>query len=63
MFFRRVVFGGLVAAFLAPAADGAETITNSIGMKLVLVPAGEFMMGASEDAATTLQRFPYAGES
>ncbi len=32
-------------------------------MKLVLVPAGEFMMGASEDAATTLQRFPYAGES
>ena len=25
-----------------------ETITNSIGMKLVLIPAGEFMMGSPE---------------
>ena len=30
-----------------PAAPSpAETITNSIGMKLTLIPAGEFTMGA-----------------
>ncbi len=28
---------------------GPETITNGIGMKLVLVPAGEFMMGSSQE--------------
>ena len=36
----------------APARDAAfeteKTITNSIGMKLVLIPAGEFMMGSPE---------------
>ncbi len=30
-----------------PAAT--KTITNSIGMKLVLIPAGEFLMGSPED--------------
>ncbi|MFN0197778.1 MAG: formylglycine-generating enzyme family protein [Planctomycetaceae bacterium] len=29
-------------------ADGGKTIMNSIGMKLVLIPAGEFMMGSSD---------------
>jgi formylglycine-generating enzyme required for sulfatase activity len=36
-----------------------EVITNSIGMKLVAIPAGEFLMGAEEDRADTLNRFPY----
>jgi formylglycine-generating enzyme required for sulfatase activity len=29
-----------------PAAGNAKAITNSIGMKLVLIPAGKFMMGS-----------------
>jgi sulfatase modifying factor 1 len=36
-----------------------EATTNSIGMKLVLIPAGEFMAGAEEDLAVTLNQFPY----
>jgi len=35
-------------------------ITNSIGMNLVEIPAGEFRMGAEEDHADTLKRFPYS---
>ncbi len=30
------------------AVQPAKTITNSIGMKMLLIPAGEFMMGAAE---------------
>ncbi|HVX13155.1 MAG TPA: formylglycine-generating enzyme family protein [Pirellulales bacterium] len=45
------------------SAMAAETVTNSIGMKLVLVPGGEFMMGASEDLAKSMARFPYAKAS
>jgi len=43
-------------------ADQAEldAITNSIGMKLVRIPAGEFMMGAEEDRDATMAAFPYA---
>src|SRR6266550_7674444 len=44
------------------SADQAEpeVITNSIGMKLVRIPAGEFMMGAEEDRDATMAAFPYA---
>ena len=44
------------------SADKAEpdVITNSIGMKLVRTPAGEFMMGAEEDQDATMSAFPYA---
>jgi formylglycine-generating enzyme len=31
-------------------AGGKQQITNSIGMKLTLIPAGEFMMGSGESA-------------
>ncbi len=34
----------------APAGPAAETITNSIGIKLILIPEGEFMMGSSKSA-------------
>ena len=33
---------------LPPTTKTIETTTNSIGMKLVLIPAGEFMMGSPE---------------
>ena len=39
---------------------GVEPTTNSIGMKLVPIPAGEFMMGAEEDRTAVLNQFPYA---
>ena len=52
---------GTVLLVLSPshAVVGAETITNGIGMKLVLVPAGEFMMGSEESRTDTLNYFPY----
>ena len=43
----------------AVRASEPEVITNSIGMNLVAIPAGEFMMGAEEDRADTLNKFPY----
>ena len=33
--------------------------TNSLGMTLVLVPAGEFLMGAEEEPGATMRAFPY----
>ena len=35
------------------AVGGKKQITNSIGMKLVLIPAGEFKMGSGESAEAT----------
>jgi formylglycine-generating enzyme len=35
----------------------AKTITNSIGMKLVLIPEGEFMMGGQETAEELVRSF------
>jgi formylglycine-generating enzyme len=53
----------LVFALVRPpeirGKEPAKQITNSIGMKLVLIPAGEFMMGAEEDRGDTLKFFPY----
>jgi len=39
------------------AASGTNQITNSIGMKLTLVPSGEFMMGSGESAEETAAFF------
>ncbi len=39
------------------AASGEERITNSIGMKLMLIPSGEFMMGSKESAEETVAFF------
>jgi formylglycine-generating enzyme required for sulfatase activity len=45
------------------AAGGKKQITNSIGMKLTLIPAGEFMMGSGESAEDTAAFFnKYYGE-
>ena len=38
-------------------AGGKKQITNSIGMKLVLIPAGEFKMGSGESAEDTAAFF------
>ncbi|MCY2987601.1 MAG: SUMF1/EgtB/PvdO family nonheme iron enzyme [Planctomycetota bacterium] len=39
-------------------APTSETLTNSIGMKLVLIPAGEFMMGSPESPEQLTKAFP-----
>ena len=39
-----------------------EVITNSIGMKLVLIPAGEFMMGSRESAESIERTFGQPAE-
>ena len=31
------------------AQEPGKTITNSIGMRLTLIPAGEFLMGSPDD--------------
>lgn len=42
----------------APEPDSAaKVITNSIGMKLVMIPAGEFMMGGGEPAERIVADF------
>lgn len=59
------MFGaGVLLLVLSPsrAVRGVETITNSIHMKLALVPAGEFMMGGEESRTDTLNRFPYGDD-
>jgi sulfatase modifying factor 1 len=69
MLFRSLVASArcwlfLVAAsaWAAAPADGPQReLTNSIGLKLVLIPAGEFRMGAVESAEAVVQRFPGYG--
>jgi hypothetical protein len=61
---RRFVarFALTIAALLGISLESvpaAEEITNSIGMKLVLIPEGEFLMEAEEDRSDTLNDFPY----
>jgi formylglycine-generating enzyme required for sulfatase activity len=36
----------VLAALPAPSEDGDKVITNSVGMKLTLIPAGKFLMGS-----------------
>ncbi len=56
-----VISFGKTANQQSHSADRAEpdVITNSIGMKFVRIPAGEFMMGAEEDRGVTMDAFPY----
>ena len=54
---RRIIYVCLIIAFLVltvpsgslQPSEQAKEMTNSIGMKLVLIPPGEFMMGSPED--------------
>jgi len=53
-----VALGSLtLAAAAEPEAGKTKQITNSIGMKLTLVPPGEFLMGSAESAADTAAFF------
>jgi formylglycine-generating enzyme required for sulfatase activity len=45
------------AAEPTPTTAPPKQITNSIGMKLTLVPSGEFMMGSKESAAAAVAFF------
>ena len=44
----------------APAAE--REIVNSIGMRLVRIPAGEFLMGCEEPVERLLRAFPRAAQ-
>lgn len=49
----------MLATCPARADDAApRTVVNSIGMRLVEIPAGEFMMGSGEDGAAIVAAFP-----
>jgi len=49
--------GGKVGSVAHERASGEKQITNSIGMKLMLIPSGEFMMGSDESAEETAAFF------
>jgi formylglycine-generating enzyme required for sulfatase activity len=48
---RKVDLGAVLDEVLvgAPASSGPKTLTNSVGMAFVLIPAGKFMMGSPPD--------------
>jgi formylglycine-generating enzyme required for sulfatase activity len=46
-----------LATAAEPTPAPPQPITNSIGMKLTLVPSGEFMMGSKESAEETAAFF------
>ncbi len=48
-------FGSLAVA--TAQKSGKKQFTNSIGMKLTLIPAGEFTMGSGESAEATVAFF------
>ena len=57
-----VVFAALGSLAQATAQEpkakgGTKQVTNSIGMKLTLVPSGEFMMGSGESPEATAAFF------
>ena len=62
--FRQMWIAALVAitalsslAIATAQESGKKQVTNSIGMKLTLIPAGEFKMGSGESAEATAAFF------
>ena len=55
--------GGLGFANESKSAGGTNEIINSIGMKLNLVPSGEFMMGSAEPAEKVAEFFEENGDA
>ena len=64
---RQLLLVGIVSAATiggALPAEPAKELTNSVGMKFVLIPAGEFLMGSPElpeEQAKTLPRWTIEG--
>lgn len=54
-----VVLSAICETEHAIRAAEPSVLTNSINMKLVEIPAGEFLMGAEETEAPLLKKFPY----
>ena len=52
-----VVGSAAVVTAAEPTTAPPKQITNSIGMKLTLIPSGEFMMGSGESAEATAAFF------
>jgi len=46
---------------LPNSARSTKEITNSVGMTLELIPAGQFMMGGGESAEDLVKNFPQYG--
>ena len=59
-FARMMAVVTFISLFIDGELHAAEktVISNSINMKLVEIPAGEFEMGAEADIAETMQKFP-----
>ncbi len=51
----------VVLVMAAGAAEDAPGFTNSIGMRMVAIPAGEFRMGSAEDAEAIAEAFAAYG--
>lgn len=49
-----------LAGCAAPPAGAPPTVSNSLGMRLVAIPAGEFLMGSEEDPQVLARAFPQA---
>lgn len=54
----RTILFFFLAAITASAWANEPTMRNALGMKFVLVPAGEFMMGSEESPETLAQAYP-----
>jgi formylglycine-generating enzyme required for sulfatase activity len=55
-----VLFATVISAFaVAPVFGQPKTVTNSIGMKFVLIPAGSFMMGSLSGLASRDEAPPH----
>ena len=59
----RLIAIGLAGIAIAVRADDTtpRTVVNSIGMRLVEIPAGEFLLGSGEDGKAIVGAFPDHG--
>lgn len=61
-FFTAVVLTVAICGSHLDAQDRPKEITNTIGMKLKLIPAGDFMMGATRSSSQLASLFKTAAE-
>ncbi|MCU0780785.1 MAG: SUMF1/EgtB/PvdO family nonheme iron enzyme [Akkermansiaceae bacterium] len=58
-----VVLAACLAAHVAAGGEPPRNMVNSIGMRLVEIPAGEFLMGNGEDGDEIVAAFPEYGRT